>query len=59
MKIGIEAADCLEKLYNTFKTYDLWSMDGSVLSHLKAAEKLWNVPNEAREFILAHAENNK
>lgn len=58
-RIGIEAADALEELYNVFKTFDFWSMDGNVLSHIKAAEKLWNVPDDAREFILARAESSK
>lgn len=58
-RIGNEAADALGGLYDVFKTFDLWSMDGSVLSHLRAAEKLWNVPDDAREFILARTERSK
>lgn len=52
---GAEAADGLEELYQSFKTYDLWSMTGGTLPHIRAAEKLWNVPDDAREFILARA----
>lgn len=55
-RIGNETADALEELYDVFKTFDLWSMDGSVLSHIRASEKLWSVPDDAREFILARAE---
>ena len=56
-RIGVEAADALKELYNVFKTFDFWSMEGNVLSHIRAAEKLWNVPEDAREFILARAES--
>jgi len=54
-RIGTETADALEELYGVFKTFDLWSLDGSVLSHIKATEKLWRVPDDARKFILARA----
>jgi hypothetical protein len=55
-RIGNETADALEELYDAFKTFDLWSMDGSVLSHIRTTERLWTIPNNAREFILARAE---
>lgn len=58
-RIGHEAADALEELYDVFKTFDFWSMEGNVLSHIRADEKLWNVPDDAREFILTRAERSK
>ena len=56
-QIGIETADALGKLYNVLMTFDLMSMDGNMLPHIRAAEKLWKVPDRAREFILTRAEN--
>lgn len=56
-RIGIETADALIELYNVFKTFDFWSMDENILPHIRAAEKLWEVPVNAREYILARAEN--
>lgn len=53
--VGTEAADGLEELYQSFKAHDLWSMSGGALLHIRAAEKLWNVPVDAREFVLARA----
>jgi hypothetical protein len=58
-RIGSETADALKDLYNIFKTFDFWSMDGNVLPHIKAAEKLWSVPDDAREFILERAESSE
>lgn len=60
-RIGNEAADALGGLYDVFKTFSFWSMsmEGNVLSHLRADEKLWNVPDDAREFILARTERPK
>jgi hypothetical protein len=55
---GVEAAEALKELYDVFKTFDFWSMDSSVLTHIRAAEKRWNVPDDARDFILARAESN-
>ena len=55
-RIGNETADALQELYAVYKTFNLWSMETSVLSHIRAEEKLWNVPDDAREFILARAE---
>lgn len=57
--IGIDAADALVELYNALKTFDIWSMDGNMLPHVRAAEKLWNVSDDAREFILERAESSR
>lgn len=51
-KEGISAADGLEELYNTFKTFDIWSFDENVLPHLIASNAEWIVPEAAKEFIL-------
>lgn len=56
-RIGNQAADAMAGLYDVFKSFDFWSMDGSVLSHIRAAEKLWAVPDDARNFIFARAES--
>lgn len=59
-RVGTDAANGLEELYNAVKThYDLWSMARNVLGHIKAAEKLWTVPDDARSFILARAEHSQ
>ena len=58
-RIGIEAADALEELYKIFKKFDFWSMDANMLPHIRAAEKLWHVPDDARDFILARAESSE
>ncbi|HJP18426.1 MAG TPA: hypothetical protein QF468_07240 [Nitrospinota bacterium] len=55
-KDGVNAADGLEILYNAFKTFDLWSLDRNTLPHIRAEEKVWDVPNEAREFVFERAE---
>ncbi len=51
-KEGVIAADGLEELYNTFKTFDIWSFDENVLPHLIASNAEWTVPEDAKEFIL-------
>ncbi|WP_068818078.1 hypothetical protein [Phormidesmis priestleyi] len=56
LKHGNAAADGLEEVYNAFKSHDLWSLDENVLSLLRPQEKLWHVPDNAREFIMARAE---
>ncbi|MFN0194587.1 MAG: hypothetical protein ACKVP5_21860 [Aestuariivirga sp.] len=53
---GIDAADGLVKLYNTLKSFDLWSLEANALLHIRAGKKLWSVHDAAREFILARAE---
>ena len=52
---GNVIADALEELHDVFKTFEFWSMDANVLPHIRANEKLWEVPDDAREFILARA----
>lgn len=53
--IGKEIAYSLANLHSTFKAFDLWSMDANVPPMIRTSEKLWNVPNEARQFIFDHA----
>lgn len=54
--IGIQTADALNKLYNVFKSFGLWSFKGDeTISHIHAASKKWIVPSEAKEFILERA----
>jgi len=58
---GKEAVKALSDLYGTFKSFDLYSLDKDSISHIKASDKLWEVPDEARTFIMdrasAHDEN--
>jgi hypothetical protein len=53
---GIAAADGLSELYKTFKSFDIWSIGSNVLSYIKATEKLCNIPDEARKFIIERAQ---
>jgi hypothetical protein len=54
-KYGIDAADGLDVLYNSFKKYDLYSLSNGSMSYINAENKLWEVSKEARDFIFAHA----
>lgn len=54
-RLGNEVADALGQLYLAFKAFDIWSMEPSVLQHLRNTERNWVVPDEARKFILDRA----
>ena len=52
---GDDAHKALVELFQTFKSFDLWSMDSSALAHVRAGKKVWTVNEEARNFVLARA----
>ncbi len=52
---GKRAVASLNKLHDVFKSFDIWSMDGKALEHIVPTEKLWEIPDDAREFILSRA----
>jgi hypothetical protein len=54
-KEGQNALDGLRELYAAFKSFDLWSMEANVLPYIRAETKIWEVPQEARDFILERA----
>ena len=52
---GQDASDDLLELYDTFKKFTLWSFDEKVPKHIRAGEKFWKIPNEAKQYILSRA----
>ena len=51
-KEGVNTANELEELYNTFKTFDISFFDENISPYFKAFDAKWIVPKEVKEFIL-------
>lgn len=51
-----DTAIALTELYDEFKKFSIWEIaDDATLNHLVSNEKLWLVPETARQFILQRA----
>ena len=50
-KLGERTWHAMSNLHGVFKSFDLWSMDANVLPHIRADEKLWTIPDDARSYI--------
>lgn len=48
-------ADKMEELYSTFKTFNILSLEENLMQHLTAGERCWNIPDDARRFIVDRA----
>lgn len=51
---GEHAVECLRELYQAFKLFDLWSAS-EVAHRLFANQQRWQVPPEARAYVLGRA----
>ena len=50
---GVKAADAMNELYLEFKNFDIWEVaNDDTLAHIKSNEKLWIVPDDARDYIM-------
>ena len=49
--IGKDIADALKDLRAAFSEFDIWNMTPGTIGHLVPSEQLWEIPEEAKQFI--------
>lgn len=51
-----QTANALIELYQEFKKFTVWEIaDDNTLDRIKGSDKLWVVPDEAREYVMTNA----
>lgn len=53
-------ANALIELYQEFKNFNVWEIaDDNTLDHIKGSDKLWEVPDDARKYVMDNAVGHK